>query len=170
MNLHPHRSARTASASQALMGHYLCMRLRAAYLTVHRHANANFSRFKLTADQFVLLTVLTESSGITQKELARRASSDPNTISAMVARLERRGLVGRERHAEDGRALKVSLTKKGWEAHRRATEGVAPFNELVANLIATDELESLLGNLNHIVEDLSENSLDENNGVDEVAA
>ena len=65
------------------------MGLRAAYLTMHRRANAEFARFGLTADQFVLLTALAEADGVTQKELARRTASDANTMSEMLGRLER---------------------------------------------------------------------------------
>src|SRR4051812_17703450 len=83
-------------------GHDLAMGLRAAYLTMHRRSNAEFAPFDLTADQFVLLTALAEGDGVTQKELARRTASDANTMSEMLGRLERRGLVTRERRAADG--------------------------------------------------------------------
>lgn len=150
----------TALTAQALAGHDFCTRLRATYLTVHRRANVIFARFKLTADQFVLLTILAESNGIAQKELARRANSDANTISAMVARLEGRGLLERERHADDGRALRVSLTKVGREAQRRAMEGAAPFNESLANLVAAEELERLVTHLDRIASRVSESGFD----------
>ena len=94
------RKART----QVQAGHHLALRLRAAYLTMHRRANAEFARFGLTADQFVLLTALAERDEVMQKELARRTASDANTMSEMLGRLEQRGLIARERDAHDGRA------------------------------------------------------------------
>jgi DNA-binding MarR family transcriptional regulator len=120
-------------------------------LTFHRRANAVFTHFKLTSDQFVLLTALTEVDGVTQKELMRRTNSDPNTVSEMLGRLERRGLVARQRHTADGRAWSVSLTKAGRETQRRAIEGAAPLNVALANLVATDEMETLLGHFERIV-------------------
>src|SRR4051812_35769824 len=45
-------------AARVQAGHNLALGLRAAYLWMHRRANAVFSRFGLTADQFVLLTAL----------------------------------------------------------------------------------------------------------------
>ncbi len=138
------------SAARVQAGHNLALGLRAAYLMMHRRANAVFSRFGLTADQFVLLTALAGGDGVTQKELARRTHSDPNTMSEMLGRLERRGLILRERHADDGRALRVSLTEAGWAAQRRAMEGVAPFCGALADLVPADEGEKLLGNLNRI--------------------
>src|SRR5258706_272927 len=71
--------------------------LRAAYFAMHRVSDGHFSRQGVTADQFVLLACLAEDDGITQQELARRASSDPSTIRAMLLLLEGRMLVARER-------------------------------------------------------------------------
>ncbi len=142
-------------AAQERAGHDLAMGLRAAYLTMHRRANAVLAPFGLTADQFVLLTALAEEDGVTQKELARRASSDPNTLSEMLGRLQRRGLVVRERHADDGRALRVSLTEAGRSAQRRAMKGTAAFREGFADLVPADEVNRLLGHLGRIAAAMS---------------
>ncbi|MBI3693316.1 MAG: MarR family transcriptional regulator [Acidobacteria bacterium] len=89
------------------------MRLRGAYLTMHRTVEFRFAPLDATADQFVLLKVLNQQGGITQKELARRMFSDPNTIAAMVALLEKRNLIRRKIHAQDGRSRRVYLTAAG---------------------------------------------------------
>ena len=89
------------------------MCLRAAYLTMHRRFQRLFRTKGATADQFVLLTLLAEEDGVTQKELVRRSCSDANTITAMLRRLERRGLIRRQPHARDGRAVCVHLTDEG---------------------------------------------------------
>jgi len=60
-------------------GHVLAMHLRRAYLTLHRRADARFAAFELTADQFVVLTLLAEKEAVTQQHLTRRSLSDPNT-------------------------------------------------------------------------------------------
>jgi DNA-binding MarR family transcriptional regulator len=95
------------------MGHDIPMGLRAAYLTMHRQTSAVLALHEVTADQFVLLSLLSERDGITQQDLVRRASSDANTVRAMLVRLEERGLVGRSPHRTDGRARSVTLTAEG---------------------------------------------------------
>src|SRR6185369_2330874 len=91
----------------------LAMALRNAYLTMHRKADTYFARFGVTADQLVLLQILADEGAATQQQLVKRASSDPNTVRAMLLLLEGRGFVSRKPHPVDGRARSVSLTKKG---------------------------------------------------------
>src|SRR5262245_64838990 len=83
--------------------------LRAAYFGMHRVSDAHFSRYGVTADQFVLLACLAEQDAITQQELARRASSDPSTVRAMLVLLEGRGLLSRDRDPGERRARVVTL-------------------------------------------------------------
>jgi len=100
-------------------GHEIAMGLRAAYWAMHRQTEAGLAAHGVTADQFVLLSLLAERDGVTQQELVRRASSDANTIRAMLILLEKRGLVTREKHPTDGRARSVALTRRGRQTHER---------------------------------------------------
>ena len=87
--------------------------LRAAYFGMHRVSDAHFSRHGVTADQFVLLACLKEQDAITQLELARRASSDPSTIRAMLVLLEGRGLVARARRPDEVRPREAESVVDG---------------------------------------------------------
>ena len=100
-------------------GHDMAMGLRAAYRAMHRRTEAGLARRGVTADQFVLLALLAEQDGITQQELVRRASSDANTVRAMLVLLENRGLVARKLHPTDRRARNVTLTRRGRQAYEK---------------------------------------------------
>jgi DNA-binding MarR family transcriptional regulator len=124
-------------------GHQLAMALRAAYLAMHRQADAALEPAGATANQFVILSVLADEDGVTQRELVERTSSDPNTIRPVLAALEARQLVVREPHPDDGRAWCVKLTPAGRRAlvEMRATgEGfrqrlTGPFNKQEARTL-----------------------------------
>lgn len=70
-------------------------------------------RFGVTAQQRMVLRIV----GVLGPSLAGRLSRvlhvHPGTLSAMLARLERRGLVQRTRDATDARRVVVSLTEAG---------------------------------------------------------
>jgi DNA-binding MarR family transcriptional regulator len=131
-------------------GHDLAMRIRVAYLALHRRTNAELAPFGLTADQFVLLTCLAAGEGATQKELLGRTGSDPNTMSEMLARLEAKGLVERKRHAEDGRARCVSLTRRGRQVQGILWEGSAALRAKLESLFAPEVLDSLVAGLDRV--------------------
>ena len=110
-------------------GHDIAMALRAAYASMHRQTNAALAPHGATAEQFVILAILTEQDGITQQELGRRATSDPNTIRATLLLLEERALVTRRQHPTDGRARCVTLTPKGRETYAKLSTELKPLQE-----------------------------------------
>ena len=131
-------------------GYELAMALRCAYLSLHRRANALFVPLGITADQFVLLTLLAAADKVSQKELAARSFSDPNTIRAMLVLLEGQNLVRREADPSDGRARKVILTAKGRKLQDRAWQVAAELHDEIEHFGAPPELGSLLRQLQRI--------------------
>lgn len=62
---------------------------------------------------------------LTMAELADYLGLERSTVSGLVDRAERRGLVKRTRHASDGRSTRVQLTAAGHEQVDRAAAEVA---------------------------------------------
>jgi DNA-binding MarR family transcriptional regulator len=129
--------------------------LRAAYFGMHRVSDAHFAKHGLTADQFVLLACLAEQDAITQQDLARRASSDPSTIRAMLVLLEGRGLVARERHPDDSRARLVTLTAKGRRVFQRLWRTSDPIRSQLLAGFSADEAQALLDHLRRLIENMA---------------
>jgi DNA-binding MarR family transcriptional regulator len=129
--------------------------LRAAYFGMHRVSDAHFARHGVTADQFVLLACLAEQDGITQQELARRASSDPSTVRAMLVLLEGRGLVARERRPDDRRARVVTLTAKGRRLFERLWKTSEPIRVQMLSGFSPDEARLLVGCLRRLIDNLA---------------
>jgi DNA-binding MarR family transcriptional regulator len=126
-------------------GHDLARALRAAYLALHRRTNACLAADGVTADQFVLLSALAEADGVTQQELVRRTSSDPNTVRAMLVLLEARGLVARDRHPADSRARLVTLTPEGRRLFKRLWAHSQPLRDELLSAFPADEVTTLIG-------------------------
>jgi DNA-binding MarR family transcriptional regulator len=136
-------------------GHDLAIALRAAYLALHRRADARFARHGVTADQFVLLAALARGGeALTQRELARRMSSDPSTVRAMLVLLAARGLVERDKHPTDARARTVALTAKGRRAYRRLWQAGESIRARLLGALGPDEAETLARLLGQVAEAL----------------
>jgi DNA-binding MarR family transcriptional regulator len=131
-------------------GHELAITLRVAYLALHRRSDAAFESHGVTADQFVLLATLNRGHALTQRELARRMSSDPSTVRAMLVLLERRGLVEREAHPTDARARTVALTAKGTRAFQRLWTAGEPVRSQLLDALSPAEAETLVGLLSRV--------------------
>jgi len=126
--------------------------LRAAYFAMHRVSIFHFARHGITADQFVLLACLGEQDAVMQQDLVRRATSDPSTIRAMLVLLERRGLVFRKRHPEDGRAWEVSLTAKGRRLYERLWRTSEPIRTQLLAGFSEQEAQALFGSLRRLIQ------------------
>jgi DNA-binding MarR family transcriptional regulator len=133
-------------------GHEVARALRAAYLALHRQTNDCFADDGVTADQFVLLAALAEADGVTQQALVRRVGSDPNTVRAMLLLLEGRGLVVRERHPDDGRARRVTLTARGRQVFKQLWTKSEPLRARLLTAFRPDELAALVGLLRRVAE------------------
>jgi DNA-binding MarR family transcriptional regulator len=134
--------------------------LRAAYLALHRQSEARFARYGVTADQFVLLASLARGGhALTQRELARRMSSDPSTVRAMLVLLEQRGLVERHTHPTDARARTVALTPEGARMYQRLWRAGEPVREQLLGALRPGEAETLIKLLAQVAEALDPESV-----------
>jgi DNA-binding MarR family transcriptional regulator len=129
--------------------------LRAAYLALHRRSDTQFAPHGVTADQFVLLATLSRGQALTQRELARRMSSDPSTVRAMLVLLEGRELVQRESHTTDARARTVALTPAGKRKFRKLWTAGEVIREQMFGLLLPDEADALVGLLTRVAEALN---------------
>jgi DNA-binding MarR family transcriptional regulator len=132
-------------------GHDLAIALRAAYLALHRRSEAAFAPYGVTADQFVLLATLARGGhALTQRDLARRMSSDPSTVRAMLVLLEQGGLVERDAHPTDGRARTVALTAAGKRAVAKLWAAGEPIRAGMVDALGPGETETLVGLLTQV--------------------
>jgi DNA-binding MarR family transcriptional regulator len=106
----------------------------------------------VTADQFVCLVLLSKQDGITQQELARLASSDPNTIRAMLMLLEKRGYVAREKHPTDGRARRVTLTRLGRKIFQDLLATIEPLHDRLSGHLSETAVRGLNDSLRQVHE------------------
>jgi DNA-binding MarR family transcriptional regulator len=89
---------------------YLLRQAAGAYR--HRMEKA-LADLPLTQPQFAVLTMLSAYPGHSNADLARIALLTPQTVSVIVANLEKAGLIMRRPHAIHGRIQHLDLTEAG---------------------------------------------------------
>ncbi|WP_076572464.1 MarR family winged helix-turn-helix transcriptional regulator [Salimicrobium salexigens] len=74
----------------------------------------------ITYPQYLVLLALWDSSPLSVKELGERLYLDSGTLTPMLKRMEKVGLIERYRSREDERKVLIGLTKEGRDAEQKA--------------------------------------------------
>ena len=80
------------------------------------------SPYGLTTTQFFLLTALYEEDDISISALAQKVALDKATLTGLIDRMERDGLVIRQVSPEDRRSVQVRLTPKAEKLRKTLTD------------------------------------------------
>jgi DNA-binding MarR family transcriptional regulator len=78
----------------------------------------------LTAAQFRVLQVVAERGLCTAKDIARRMSISQATVTSLVDKLVRQGMVTRERCETDRRQTNIVITDRGRETIKKAPDAL----------------------------------------------
>ena len=117
--------------------------VRDTYRAFTRELESRIAGEGVSIGQWYFLRALWEEDGLTQRELSRRVSMmEPTTVTAVNA-MEARGLVRRERNAQDRRKFKVVLTAKGHRLKSTLLPCARAVNELAAKGFSEEEIATL---------------------------
>lgn len=67
----------------------------------------------ITVEQWILLKIVEENNGLTQKELADKSLRDPASITRTLDLLTKKGFIERKPVEDNRRQYSICLTKKG---------------------------------------------------------
>ncbi len=102
------------------LDHQLCFALCSATRAITRAYRVRLERIGLTYTQYLAFLALWENDGQTVRGLADRLDLDSATMTPLLKRLERAGLVTRDRSPRDERVVEVHLTDGGRELQHKA--------------------------------------------------
>lgn len=101
----------------------------------HQAAKRSFS-CELEPTQYLVLKALRElGDGVNQKRLVGATGIDRSTVSNILWRLSKKGLVTMRISTQDTRAVSVFLTDQGKKAVLRATEAAERANDEILGMI-----------------------------------
>ena len=91
----------------------LCFRLYTASRLLTQAYNPLLSQYGLTYPQYLVLLVLWEKNEQPVNDIAKRLFLETNTVTPLLKRMEKQGLLTRTKGKKDARQMIVSLTWKG---------------------------------------------------------
>jgi DNA-binding MarR family transcriptional regulator len=84
-----------------------------AYLAFWRVDSRHIRSMRLTPSQFDVIVTLGDTNGLTCSELSAQTLVTKGTLTGVLDRLAKKGLIRRESVAADKRRTKIRLTEKG---------------------------------------------------------
>ena len=128
--------------------------LRRCWYGLNQAFRKRLATLGVTPNQFTVLRWLEEDDGggIRQSEICARMASDPNTIAALVERMNSDGLVKRKVDPTDRRARLISPTLKGRRIYAKARPIAVELQAEVLEVIPAGERERLLEQIEILAE------------------
>ena len=142
---------------QLKLDNQLCFRLyTAARLTVsayHPYLNPLGS----TYPQYLVMLVLWEHEKQTVMDISHRLQLDTNTVTPLLQRMEKAGLIKRTKGKEDARQRIVTLTEKGLAMQEQAKHIPECLSAEILNHIGSiEELTKIVPTLDKLIEGLKQ--------------
>lgn len=155
----------TMAYEQLLLDNQFCFRLYTASRLLTQVYTPLLNELNVTYPQYLVLMVLWENDHQPVNDIAKRLKLNTNTITPLLKRMEKDGVVRRVKGQIDKRQVIVSLTPHGKELEEKAAN--IP-NEMGCRLICEQfQMENLLsanGMLDVVINRLNE-QLEENDAV-----
>ena len=96
-----------------LLDNQICFRLYTASRLLTQAYHPLLSRYGLTYPQYLVLLVLWEKDAQPVNDIAKRLYLETNTVTPLLQRMEKEGIVTRRKGKDDARQMIVHLTERG---------------------------------------------------------
>ena len=117
---------------------------RRAALTIIELFVQRMAAYDLRPVDFSVLSLVAHNPGITSRQLCTALGIQPPNLVALVAALEKRELLRRERHRADGRAFSLYLTSQGRTLLQAAEKTATQLEQDAAPRLSAAERKTLM--------------------------
>jgi MarR family transcriptional regulator, organic hydroperoxide resistance regulator len=143
------RQEKPMTYDQLKLDNQLCFPVYAASRLITREYQPYLDTLGITYPQYLVLLVLWEAAPQTVTDIAQKLILNTNTITPLLKRMEKQGIIVRERSRDDERIVVLHLTEKG----KRMRTAAAKIPEQLSRGIRSDGM--TIGELTELKERLS---------------
>jgi len=118
-------------------------RLAFTFNLIYQSVVEEFKKENITIPQFEIIACLNRKNGLTLSEIADRLLVTSGNITGIVDRLEREGIVFREREVKDRRVIRAKLTAKGAKIYKKIIPIYKKKVSEILQILTKDEMRSL---------------------------
>ena len=134
----------------------ICFRLYSASRLITQAYTPMLTALGITYPQYLVLMVLWEKDNQPVNDIAHRLILETNTVTPLIQRMEKQGLITRKQGDKDKRQQIVSLTLSGKEMEERAYQLIPPamLGKLSACPLQLEDYQILAKELDSIINTL----------------
>lgn len=134
----------------------ICFRLYSASRLITQAYTPMLTELGITYPQYLVLMVLWEKDNQPVNDIAHRLILETNTVTPLIQRMEKQGLITRKQGDKDKRQQIVSLTLSGKEMEERAYQLIPPamLGKLSACPLQLNDYQNLAQELDSIINTL----------------
>lgn len=125
-------------------------------LTVAQHEvfltfSESLSQYGITPGQYGVLACLWKDETLSPKEIATILRVENSTISGVLDRMQKRGLIDRVLNPNNRRSITVKATKEGMALKEPVMKTIDELNDLVLRDFSPQEREEFIGYIKRII-------------------
>lgn len=133
--------------------------LRRVSIIIRKRGRDILADFDITPPQFNALLALDEAGAITMGELCERMYLACSTATDLIDRMERNGLITRERDPNDRRVIRLKVRDKGKSIIEEVLKARRTYLAGIMSQVPDDEKEQLIHSLNRVYTLMTEGQL-----------
>ncbi|MBN2860147.1 MAG: MarR family transcriptional regulator [Sphaerochaetaceae bacterium] len=114
--------AESGQEEMLLLEHQICFRVYTLERAIMAAYKPVLNKLGLTYPQYLVMLVLWEKKESTVGGICEALGLDTGTVSPLLKRMERNGLIRRQRRKEDERTVMIELTEEGSNLKNQAYE------------------------------------------------
>ncbi|AFA48319.1 MarR family winged helix-turn-helix transcriptional regulator [Acetobacterium woodii] len=114
--------------------------------------------FNCSKNEVFVLILLFRRSDVNMTQIAEYLTVPLNTATGIVARMEKRNFVVRERSSEDKRVVTIKLTETGRMTIRNIINEMVRYGQLIIESFSSDEITLMFRMVDKVLEKLGDNA------------
>ena len=120
----------------------ICLLIKNTWQKLSRYYNQRLSDYDLSVPKALLLLEISPESGIHPKSLAAKLDLENSSMTGLLDRLEKKGLVERRPDPHDRRGVLIYLTPAGLTAREKIKLLVEELDRKLQEALSLDELKT----------------------------
>ena len=122
--------------AQLKLSNQICFPIYSASRLITKAYKPYLDEMGLTYPQYLVLMVLWENDALSVNQITEKLLLNTNTLSPLLQRMEKMGLLQRNRSSKDERSVIVQLTEKGMNLKTQAK----PIPEKLIKILLTENI------------------------------